>query len=85
MDYPPLNKCFTLAANLDVLVDIIFLIIEIKLNTELHNSNSRKAIVSNDQESLLVAIDNHDILQKTGRSGSIFQSQPISAKFRFCY
>jgi hypothetical protein len=85
MDYPLLDEWFTLAANLGVLVGIVFLIIEIKQNTELHKSDSRKAIVSNDQASLLVALDNHDIFQKTGRGGNTFPSRPVSTKFRFCY
>ena len=67
MDYPSLNKWFTLAANLDVLVDITFLTIEIAQKTELHKSGSRNAIVSNDQTPLLVALMNHDILQNWGR------------------
>jgi hypothetical protein len=49
LDYSQLNEWLTLNANLGVLVGIIFLIIEIKQNTELHKSDSRKAIVSNDQ------------------------------------
>jgi hypothetical protein len=63
MDCPLINKWFTLTGNLGVLVDITFLIIEIKQNIELHNSDSRKAIASNDQVSLLFALVNHDIIQ----------------------
>ena len=55
MDYPLLNEYFTLAANLGVLVGIVFLIVEIKQNTELLKSDSRKSIVSNDLVSVLVA------------------------------
>jgi len=63
MDCPPINKWFTLAGNLGILVDITFLITEIKQNIELHKSDSRKAIASNDQVSLLFALVNHDIIQ----------------------
>lgn len=68
MNCPPINKWFTLAANLGVLVDIMFLIIEIKQNTELHKSESRQAIASDDQVSLLFALGNHDIIQKVGEA-----------------
>ena len=63
MDCPQLNKWLTLAGNLGVLVDITFLIVEIKQNIELHKLDSRKAIASNDQVSLLFALFNHDIIQ----------------------
>jgi len=63
MDCPPINKWFTLAGNLGVLVNITFLIVQIKQNIELHKLDSRKAITSNDQVSLLFALVNHDIIQ----------------------
>jgi hypothetical protein len=57
-----LKDWFTMAANLGVLLGIAFLIVEIKQNKAVHESDSRKAILSNDQTSLLVALDHHDTI-----------------------
>ena len=83
MDYSQLNEWLTLAANFAVLVGIIFLIVEIKQNTELHKSDSRKAIVSNDQASLLVALDNHDIFKKLGEPGVLSAADQYRLSFIF--
>ena len=83
MDYSTVNEWLTLGANLGVLVGIVFLIIEIKQNTELHRSDSRKAIVSNDQASLLVALENHDIFQKLGNSEPLSQADQYRLSFIF--
>lgn len=83
MDYSQLNEWLTLTANLGVLVGIIFLIIEIKQNTELHKSDSRKAIVSNDQASLLVALEHHDIFRKLGEKETFSQADQYRLSFTF--
>ena len=83
MDYSQLNEWLTLAANLAVLVGIVFLIIEIRQNTELHKSDSRKAILSNDQASLLVALDHHDIFHKLGQNEPLSQADQYRLSFIF--
>lgn len=83
MDYSTLNQWLTLAANFGVLIGIVFLIIEIKQNTELHKSDSRKAIVSNDQASLLVALENHDIFKKLGEAEVLTQADQYRLSFIF--
>lgn len=83
MDYSQLNEWLTLAANFGVLIGIGFLIIEIKQNTEIHKSDSRKAIISNDQTSLLVALDNHDIFKKLGESAILSEEDQFRLSFAF--
>lgn len=83
MDFSQLNEWLTLAANMGVLVGIVFLIVEIKQNTEVHKSDSRKAIVSNDQASLLVALENHDIFQKMGLPETLSQEDQYRLSFVF--
>lgn len=83
MDYSTLNQWLTLGANFGVLVGIVFLIVEIKQNTELHKSDSRKAIISNDQASLLVALENHDIFKKLGDAEILSQADQYRLSFIF--
>lgn len=83
MDLLQINEWLTLAANLGVLVGIVFLIIEIKQNTALHNSDSRKALLSNDQTSLLVALDHHDIFQKMSQPEKLSQADQYRLSFIF--
>jgi hypothetical protein len=83
LDYSLLNEWLTLAANIGVLVGIFFLIIEVKQNTELHKSDSRKAILANDQASLLVALENHDIFQKLGQSEPLTEADQYRLTFIF--
>lgn len=83
MDYSLLNEWLTLAANMGVLIGIVFLIIEVKQNTELHKSDSRKAILTNDQASLLVALENHDIFQKLGQSEPLSEADQYRLSFVF--
>jgi hypothetical protein len=61
----------------------VFLTIEIRQNTELHKSNSRKAIVSNDQASLLVAIENHDVFHKLGDADVLSHADQYRVIFIF--
>ena len=83
MDYSQLNEWLALGANLGVLVGIVFLIIEIRQNTELHRSDSRKAIISNDQTSLLVALDHHDIFRKLSEKETLSQEDQYKLSFIF--
>lgn len=83
MDFSQLNEWLTLAANMGVLIGIIFIIVEIKQNTEVHKSDSRKALVSNDQASLLVALDNVDIFQKMGEPDELSQADQYRLSFIF--
>ena len=83
MELSQLNEWLTLAANLGVLVGIIFLIVEIRQNTELHKSDSRKALLSNDQTSLLVALDHHDIFQKMSQPEKLSQADQYRLSFIF--
>ena len=61
----------------------MFLIIEIKQNTELHKSESRQAIASDDQVSLLFALGNHDIIQKVGEAEVFSQADQYRLSFVF--
>jgi hypothetical protein len=64
MEISELKDWFTLTANLGVLLGIFFLIVEVKQNTAVHESDSRKALLSYDQTSLIVALDHHDVFKK---------------------
>ncbi len=81
MELSQLNEWLTLAANLGVLVGIVFLIVEIKQNTALHKSDSRKALLSNDQTALLVALDHHDIFQKMSQPEKLSQADQYRLSF----
>lgn len=83
MDFPQLNEWLTLGANLGVLIGIVFLIIEIRQNSELHRSDSRKAIISNDQTSLLVALDHHDLFGKLSKKEVLSQEDQYKLSFLF--
>lgn len=83
MEITQLNEWFALAANFGVLAGIIFLIVEVRQNTELHKSDSRKAILSNDQASLLVALDNHDIFKKMNEPERLSQTDQYRLSFIF--
>lgn len=83
MDFSQLNEWLTLGANCGVLIGIVFLIIEIRQNTELHRSDSRKAIISNDQTSLLVALDHHDIFRKLSQKEPLSQEDQYRLSFIF--
>ncbi len=83
MELSQLNEWLTLAANLGVLVGIVFLIVEIRQNTELHKSDSRKALLSNDQTSLLVALDHHDIFHKMSQPEKLSQADQYRLSFIF--
>jgi len=83
LDYSQLNEWLTLGANLGVLVGIVFLIIEVRQNTELHRSDSRKAIISNDQTSLLVALDHHDIFKKLSEKEILSPEDQYKLSFIF--
>lgn len=81
MELLQLNEWLTLAANLGVLIGIVFLIVEIKQNTALHKSDSRKALLSNDQTALLVALDHHDIFQKMSQPEKLSQADQYRLSF----
>ena len=83
MEISELKDWFTLAANLGVLLGIAFLIVEIKQNTAVHESDSRKALLSNDQTSLLVALDHHDIFMKMGEAEPLSQADQYRLSFIF--
>ncbi|MFT5520432.1 MAG: hypothetical protein ACI9IA_001025 [Enterobacterales bacterium] len=83
LEIAELNEWFSLAASVAVLAGIIFLIIEIKQNTKSHQSDSRKALLSNDQTSLLVALDHHDIFQKMNQPETLSQADQYRLSFIF--
>ena len=83
MDLSQLNDWLKLTANLAVVVGIIFLIVEVKQNTALHKSDSRKAILSNDQASLLVALEHNDIFQKMNQSEPLSETDQLRLSFIF--
>ncbi len=83
MDFSQLNEWLTLGANLGVLIGIVFLIIEIRQNSELHRSDSRKAIISNDQTSLLVALDHHDLFAKLNQKEVLSKEDQYKLSFLF--
>jgi hypothetical protein len=83
LDLSQLNDWLKLTANLAVVVGIIFLIVEVKQNTALHKSDSRKAILSNDQASLLVALEHNDIFQKMNQSEPLSETDQLRLSFIF--
>ena len=72
-----LNEWLTLLTNVAVVAGIVFLAWEIQQNNDLLKSESRQALISNDQTSLLVALENVDIFQKLG------QKEPLSAEDQY--
>lgn len=83
MELAELNEWFSLAASVAVLIGIVFLIVEIKQNTKSHQSDSRKALLSNDQTALLVALDHHDIFQKMAQPEKLSQVDQYRLSFIF--
>jgi hypothetical protein len=51
--------------------------------TAVHESDSRKAILSNDQTSLLVALDHHDIFKKMGEAEVFSHADQYRLSFIF--
>ena len=64
MDSSKLNNWLSLIANISVVGGIIFLAIEIQQNNVLLRSESRQALLANDQNSLVMSLENPDIFQK---------------------
>jgi len=64
MDNSKLNSWLSLVANVAVVGGIIFLAIEIQQNNVLLRSESRQALLANDQNSLVMSLENPDIFQK---------------------
>ncbi|MFK7865087.1 MAG: hypothetical protein AB8B95_12780 [Pseudohongiellaceae bacterium] len=83
MEYSSVNEWLSLGANFGVLVGIIFLIVEIRQNTASHKSDSRKAIHTNDQASLLVALDNQDLFTKLGATETLSPADQNRLSFIF--
>ncbi len=81
MELSQINEWLSLVANIGVLLGIAFLIVEIKQNTEAHRSDSRKALMANDQASLLVALDHTDIFTKMGQIEKLTQEDQYRLSF----
>jgi hypothetical protein len=81
VDTSKLNEWLTLLTNIAVVAGIVFLAWEIQQNNHLLKSESRQALVTNDQESLLVAIDNVDIFQKLGQEEPLSQEDQYRVSF----
>ena len=67
-----LNRWLSLAANFGVLVGVIFLIIELRQNTDALYAESRQSVLAATQQELLVQIDNPDI------GLSVHKSEPLT-------
>ena len=69
-----LSNWLTPLTNIAVVGEIIFVAVEIQQNNELLRSESRQALLTNDQTSLLVALENIDIFEKMGQPDALFQT-----------
>lgn len=67
MDVAKLNSWFALLMNVAVAIGIIALAVELNQNNELLRSESRQALQSNDQVSLVLAMEHIDLYEKMGK------------------
>ena len=76
-----INDWLTLLTNVAVVVGIVFLVVEIQQNTDQLRSESRQALLANDQASLLIALDNIDIFEKMGPSEELSRTDQYRLGF----
>ena len=74
MDVAKLNSWFALLTNVAVVIGIIALAVELNQNNELLRSESRQALQSNDQVSLVLAMEHIDLYEKLGQTESLSQA-----------
>jgi len=83
VDVAKLNAWFTLLTNVAVVIGIIALAVELNQNNELLRSESRQALQSNDQASLVLALDHIDLYQKIWREESLSEADQYRLGFMF--
>ena len=81
MNSERLNDWLTLVANVAVVAGIIFLAVEIRQNNELLRSESRQALLANDQTALEVALDHVDIFDKLVTQTSLSHEDQLRLSF----
>ncbi|MEQ8952806.1 MAG: hypothetical protein RL120_01650 [Gammaproteobacteria bacterium] len=77
MEMSALNDWLSLAANLGVIAGIVFLAIELRQNNELLRSESRRALLSNDQASIIQCLANYDIFAKINQQEKLSQDDQL--------
>jgi len=83
MDVAKLNSWFALLMNVAVAIGIIALAVELNQNNELLRSESRQALQSNDQVSLVLAMEHIDLYEKMGQTEPLSQTDQYRLGFMF--
>lgn len=78
-----LNEWLSVLTNIAVVAGIVFLAVEIRKNNELLKSETRQALLGNDQASLMNALANTDIFEKQGQPAVMSRADQL--RFSFIY